>query len=177
MILTGIDLLIIRENMPVQPLLGIDQRSPMSHIGHHLETGYRDGKESSYLRKEMGGHHFQEKASIMMKYGTGKSGDLHLTGMKGDQDRLFQEMKGILGLYPLGLGETGGYLCHQMNKIGGHLGWISKMQDPQPQRMTGTESLPFHRLNQSLVKRETKCKKNHQTRLQHKRKRGTGHHF
>ena len=97
--------------------------------------------------------------------------------MKGDQDHLFQEMKGILGLCTLGLGETGDFLCHQVNKIEGPLGWISKMQDPQSQGMTGIESLPFPRLKQSLVKRKIKGKKNHQTRFYHKRKRGTGHHF
>ena len=67
MTLSGIDPHIIRENMPAQPLLGIGQRPPMSHIGHHPATGYPDGKESNYLRKEMGGHHFQERVSIMMK--------------------------------------------------------------------------------------------------------------
>jgi len=122
MTFTGIGPHIIRENMPVQPLLGIEKRPPMSHIGHHLETGYPDGKESNYLRKEMGGHQCQERVSVMMKYGTEESGDLHLTGLKGDQDHLFQEMKVILGLWPLGLGETEGFLCRQMNKIEGPLG-------------------------------------------------------
>jgi len=173
MTLSGRGTHIIRENMAVQPLLGIDQRPPRSHIGHHPETGYPDGKESSHLRKEMGGHHFQERVSVMKKGGTEESGDLHLTRMKGDQDHLFQEMK----LCPLGLGETEGFLCCQMNKTEGPLGWISKMQDLQSQRMTGTESLPFQGLNQNLVKRKTKRKKNHQTRSQHKRKRETGHHF
>ena len=166
MTLSGIDPHIIRESILVQLLLGIGQRPPMKHIGLHPETGYPDGKESIYLRKEMRGHHCQERVSIMMKSGTDKSGDLHSTDMKEDQDHLFQEMKGILGLHLPGLGVTEGFLSCKMNKTEGPLGWISKMQDPQSQGMTGTESLPFHGWKQSLVKRTTKCKKNHQIRFQ-----------
>ena len=69
----------------------------------------------------------------MMRRGTEESGDLHLIDMKGDQDHLFQEMKGILGLYLPGLGEIEGltfllmnvkegFLSCQMNKTEGPLG-------------------------------------------------------
>lgn len=133
MTLTGVDPHIIKESIPMRPLLGIEQRPPMNHIGLQLETGYPDGKENNHLWKEMGGHHFQEKVSIMIKRGTEESGDLHLIDMNGDRDHLFQEMKGIFGLHLPCLGETEGlpfllmnvkegFLSCQMNKIEGPLG-------------------------------------------------------
>ena len=39
MTFTGEDPHIVKESLPVRPLLGIEQRPPMNHIGLHLEIG------------------------------------------------------------------------------------------------------------------------------------------
>ena len=157
----GIDHNTLGRDTQGMPFLGIKRNPIKIQIGpHHLWVmGFWGGIESILPQTEMGGHHLQQRGSIMIKTWTEETGDHQEIGMTADQDHLHQEVKGTLDL--LGMIEIGHLLSHQAIVIQ-DLGQISQVEDLLFQGMTGIEKspsqeidLPFQWIFKNILKNST----------------------